>query len=227
MVLRGGRWLPYDGRAGPSWFKGGGGVAGKRRWRGAVGVVLLTVTIVGGVPVHTAGAADVASASASSSGGVVSFGGGDLQPLVPGRVLDTREGIGAPAGKVGADSTTVVRIAGVDGVPAVGAGAVVLNVTVTEPTAPGFVTVYPTGAERPTASNLNFVPGQTVPNLVIVKLGRGGVVSFYNLQGATHLVADVAGWFPEGSGLRRWCRPACSIPETETVQCVGRLGRTR
>ena len=43
------------------------------------------------------------------------------------------------------------------------------HVTVTNPSAPSFVTVWPTGAPRPFASNLNFTPGQSVPNMVIAK----------------------------------------------------------
>ena len=46
------------------------------------------------------------------------------------------------------------------GLPATGVGAVVLNVTATGPTAQGYLTVYPTGGTRPTASNLNFMPGE-------------------------------------------------------------------
>jgi hypothetical protein len=83
---------------------------------------------------------------------------------------------------------------------------VVLNVTVTGPTAPGFVTVWPEGASRPLASNLNFVPGQTVPNRVIVKTGTGGRVDLYNLTGSTDLVVDVGGYYtdatPGGTGTR-------------------------
>ena len=115
--------------------------------------------------------------------------------LSPQRLLDTRAGNGAVRGPVGADSVTTLHVTGRGGVPADGVGAVVLNVTVTEATAPGFVTVYPTGAGRPTASNLNFVPGQTVPNLVVAKVGADGNVDLYNLQGSVHLIADVAGWF--------------------------------
>jgi hypothetical protein len=47
----------------------------------------------------------------------------------------------------------------------------------------------------PLASNLNFVPGQTVPNLVMVKVGDGGKVGFYNSAGCTHLVIDLFGVF--------------------------------
>ncbi len=39
------------------------------------------------------------------------------------------------------------------------------------------------------------LPGQTVPNLVVVKVGAGGVVDLFNSTGSTHVVADVAGWF--------------------------------
>ncbi len=48
------------------------------------------------------------------------------------------------------------------------------------------------------ASNLNFFAGQTVPNLVIVKVGRDGKVALYNGGGSTHLIADVGGWFGVG-----------------------------
>jgi alpha-tubulin suppressor-like RCC1 family protein len=75
--------------------------------------------------------------------------------------------------------------------------AVALNVTVTGPTGPGFVTVWPCGQARPLASNLNFTAGQTVPNAVLVKLGAGGAVCLYN-SATTHLVVDVGGWFLPG-----------------------------
>ncbi|MDP1804975.1 MAG: hypothetical protein Q8K72_07410, partial [Acidimicrobiales bacterium] len=85
--------------------------------------------------------------------------------------------------------------AGAGGVPVGGATAVVLNVTVTEPTAGSFLTAWPTSENRPVASNLNFVAGQTIPNLVIAKIGTGGKVTIYNNLGSTVVVADVQGWF--------------------------------
>jgi hypothetical protein len=65
---------------------------------------------------------------------------------------------------------------------------------VTEPTYTGYVTVWPAGAARPLASTLNYTFGQTVPNLVMVKLGAGGQVSFFNSAGTAHLLADVVGY---------------------------------
>jgi hypothetical protein len=83
----------------------------------------------------------------------------------------------------------------VGGVPSTGVSAVVLNVTITDPSAGSYLTVYPSGSAVPTASNLNFSPGQTVPNLVVVKVGSGGMVNVYNAAGATDVIFDVAGWY--------------------------------
>jgi hypothetical protein len=60
------------------------------------------------------------------------------------------------------------------------ASRVIVNTTVTEPTAGSYLTVYPSGVTKPLASNLNFSAGQTVPNLVMVKVGTGGNVQIYN-----------------------------------------------
>ena len=93
-------------------------------------------------------------------------------------------------------STTVTEVTVTDrgGVPA-GVASVVLNVTVTEPTQAGFITVYPCGIPRPLASNLNYNVGTTVANAVIVKVGSGGKVCLYN-SNPTQLIADVNGYFP-------------------------------
>ena len=64
--------------------------------------------------------------------------------------------------------------------------------TVTNPVGSGFVTVFPCGQSVPLASNLNYVAGQTVPNVVVAKVGAGGKVCI-NSFAATDLVVDVAG----------------------------------
>ena len=81
------------------------------------------------------------------------------------------------------------------GVPASGVSAVVLNVTVTNPTAGSYLTAYPSGGSVPTASNLNFAPGESVPNLVVAKVGNNGKVSVYNAAGTTDVIFDVTGWY--------------------------------
>ncbi len=120
-----------------------------------------------------------------------------LLPLSPYRLLDTRNGIGAPRARLGQDATLDVRVTGVpgSGVPADGVDAVVLNVTVDQPTAESYLTVWPAGDTFPVASSLNYVPGQTVPNLVIAKVGAGGMVSLYNAFGSVDVIADVVGCF--------------------------------
>lgn len=128
--------------------------------------------------------------------------GGLFTPLVPGRVLDTRDGTGREGlvGPVGGQQSIDLVVTGAGGVPASGVEAVALNVTVDQPTLGGFVTTWPTGEQMPVASTHNFVPGLTVANLVLAKVGAGGRVSLYNSGGQTHLVADVVGYFSASGG---------------------------
>jgi hypothetical protein len=72
--------------------------------------------------------------------------------------------------------------------------AIVANVTVTEPTESSYLTVYPDGP-RPLASNLNYLPGQTVPNLAVIPLSSAGKIDFFNRFGSTHVILDLVGWF--------------------------------
>ncbi|MFE9848297.1 peptidoglycan recognition protein [Streptomyces sp. NPDC005576] len=118
-------------------------------------------------------------------------------PVTPQRVMDTRSGLGVPKAKVGAKGVVTLQVTGANGVPAAGVGAVVLNVTATAPTALSYVSVYPNGTTRTSASNLNVVEGLTVPNLVIVPVVNGKV-DFYNNAGSVDLVADITGYFSTG-----------------------------
>ena len=121
----------------------------------------------------------------------------DFRTLSPERLLDTRSGLGhSPAGLVPAGQVVELKVieAGSSNIPA-DAGAVVLNVTATEAQGAGFVTVFPCGEARPTASSLNYTTGGTIANAVISKVGAGGKVCLYTKK-AAHLVVDVNGWFP-------------------------------
>jgi len=125
---------------------------------------------------------------------------GDFRPIGPTRVLDTRTGNGAPRAAVAAGASVKVQIEGAHAIPASGISAVVLNVTVTQPTAGGYITAYPDGATRPTASNLNFNPAQTVPNLVVVPVGADGKITLYNgSAGTVQLIGDIAGYYLSGT----------------------------
>lgn len=114
----------------------------------------------------------------------------DYVALAPVRLLDTRN-----SSKPVADSTIQLQVTGGTANVPVDASAVVLNVTGVAATASGFVTVWPCGTPRPNASNLNLPAQQTVPNLVISKVGTGGKVCLFTSSG-THLLADLAGYPP-------------------------------
>ena len=146
---------------------------------------------------------------------------GAFGSLPPTRLLDTRSGVGAPAAAVGAFASVALQVAGAGGVPASGVSAVVLNVTVTEPANAGYVTVYADGTTRPTASNLNFVPGQAVPNLVIAPVGANGKVSLYNGSGGTvHLIADVAGYYLSGAPDTNPPGPVSGVTATPSTTSI-------
>jgi murein DD-endopeptidase MepM/ murein hydrolase activator NlpD len=115
----------------------------------------------------------------------------------PTRLLDTRDGTGAPARALLAGQTLRLRVGGRAGI-GLGIEAVALNLTATEVGAPGYVTAWPCDEPRPLASSLNLTPGLVTPNLVIARPGGTGDVCLFT-SAPTHLVADLAGWFPDGS----------------------------
>ncbi|MGW7468239.1 FlgD immunoglobulin-like domain containing protein [Streptomyces xantholiticus] len=120
--------------------------------------------------------------------------GSTYEPVTPTRFMDTRTGLGVPQAKVGAGRTVTLQVTGKHGLPASGVTGVVMNVTGTTATATTYVSVYPNGSTRTSASSLNLVAGQTAPNLVVVPVVNGKV-SFYNNAGSVNLIADVAGYF--------------------------------
>ncbi|MFF1871391.1 hypothetical protein [Streptomyces sp. CB03911] len=123
--------------------------------------------------------------------------GAEFTPHAPTRLLDTREGIGAAKAKVPARSSVALKVAGAADVP-IGAAAVALNVTVTDPAGPGHISVesQKSLAEGAETSNLNFVAGQTVANMVVSAIGADGYVYLYNAGWEPlDLIADVTGFF--------------------------------
>jgi hypothetical protein len=94
------------------------------------------------------------------------------------RVLDTRVGLGGTTGPVSGGQTIDLGFS-FYGTEMSDVTAVVLNVTAIHAGGPeSYLTVYPAGRERPLASNLNFVAGQTAANLVTVPVSSDGKVSF-------------------------------------------------
>jgi hypothetical protein len=130
---------------------------------------------------------------------------GRFIPLVPSRTLDSRE-TNQP---LGPNAYAWLELAGWNGVPATGAGAVVINTTVTGPTAASYLTVFPDDlCEIPLASNLNYSANETVANLSIVRLSHAGdcanavgAIDFYNLAGTVHVIGDVFGYFTDSTAV--------------------------
>jgi hypothetical protein len=127
--------------------------------------------------------------------------GARFNPVTPVRILDTRTTLtpSGVAGRVPQAGTLNLQITGANGIPG-NATAVVMNVTAVAPTGAGFVTVWPRGVTQPLSSNLNFAPGDVVPNLVTVGIGTSGQVSLYHQGGSNDLVADVVGYYSPASG---------------------------
>ncbi|MGA4732158.1 hypothetical protein ACPB67_32535 [Micromonospora taraxaci] len=124
--------------------------------------------------------------------------------LTPQRVLDTRAALGVPGTvPIPANTEVVLALPQINGMPAADISAVVLNVTATAPTTAGFLRVYPDGSTLPDASTVNFVPGETVPNLVTVPMSNGNLRIRNTASGTVHVVADLQGYYSaSGSGFR-------------------------
>ncbi len=119
-------------------------------------------------------------------------------PLTPARLFDTREP-GPVNGKVPAGGQITVDVTGIGGVPDSGVAAVVINVTATEASGAGYVTVAPGGQPLPLASTLNLDgPGHTAANVTIVPVGADGTITLYS-QSGTHLLADVTAYITDSS----------------------------
>jgi hypothetical protein len=118
-----------------------------------------------------------------------------LYTLTPCRVLDTREPASGPALVAGASRN--FTITGPPCMVPTTAKSVSVNVTVTEPTSPGYLTLYPGGAARPLASTINFSALQTRANNAILPVGTNGTITVFDGQaaGTIHFILDVNGYF--------------------------------
>ena len=112
-----------------------------------------------------------------------------FKPVKPKRLIDTRpKGIRIPAG-----GTIEVKVTDIGGVPST-ATAVVLNVTATDAQGTGYLTVFPANVAQPPSSNVNYVAGQSIPNVVVSGVSPDGRVKIFSYA-ETQVIVDVAGWF--------------------------------
>jgi hypothetical protein len=118
-----------------------------------------------------------------------------FHPLLPTRILDDRVAVGLD-GPWGPGQTRTLAVGGAPATNVPGdATAIIANLTATNATTGSYLTVFPTGTSLPTASNLHYVPGDTIAVLSIPKLGPTGSVDLYNHLGTVDLIADTTGYF--------------------------------
>ena len=143
-------------------------------------------------------------------------------PVEPCRLFDTRpapDNVGPKSTPLGENSSFTQQVTGANGDCSIpnDATAISLNVTATNITAPSFLTVYPSDVVLPTASNLNYGPGQAAtPNKVDVKLSAAGSIDLYNRFGSVDVLADVLGYYTN-SGLQEL---AAGIDDLRATQIV-------
>jgi hypothetical protein len=159
-----------------------------RPLRLTLALALLTSTVVVGV----------SSLSGSSVEAAVGGLATRYVPIAPIRVLDTRESNALQPKKslkLNPIDTAVSAAIVAKGIDPTKVEAVAINVTAIDTLGPGFLTAWPTGSVQPNVSSLNYqTAGSVVPNLAIVPLGTGGMISIYSLSG-TDLSVDVQGVF--------------------------------
>jgi acid phosphatase type 7 len=122
--------------------------------------------------------------------------------IAPVRLADSRggatvDGQGNTPGTIAPEATLTIRIAGRSTI-ALGARAATLTFTIVSPTDSGYLTVWPCGATKPTASIANFVANQTVAITTVVGLSATGDVCT-SPSARSHLLVDAVGVDPIGS----------------------------
>ena len=164
------------------------------------------------VPVGANGQVSI-YAGGSSSGVVVDVDGyvatppssnyaGQLVPLTPTRICDTRSGRGyqCSGSQIPANGSIAVTVLGAGGVPASGVSAVQLDVSALSPGASGNMIVYPYNGTQPATNNLSYTQGTSIADRVLVAPGANGKVTFYNkASSAIDALIDVDGYYTDST----------------------------
>ena len=178
--------------------------------------VLAKVGTGGKVCIYTLAATDIV---ADVSGYVPN--GGALIPVEPARFADSREGAttvfgpGRTSLRMNPNGYERIVIAGRGVVPR-SAEAVIINLTAVNPSAPGFLSVYPCGSNPPTASSVNYSAGAVVANAVLAKIGTQDSICLFSAA-AVDIVVDVNGYVP--SSEPHVAPPDCSASLASQAEC--------
>ncbi|HXK11085.1 MAG TPA: BACON domain-containing protein [Vicinamibacteria bacterium] len=151
------------------------------------------------VSANTSGADRSTTIGVGTATFTISQGEAGYFTVIPCRAIDTRNPngpLGGPALQPSATRSFDV-VASACGIP-LAAQAISANVTVTAPTMPGYLTLFPEDAPKPVASSINFQTGQTRANNVVLALSNDGTASinvFNGSAGTVQFILDVNGYF--------------------------------
>ncbi len=172
--------------------------------------VVAPVSADGTICVYTSTTAevlvDLAGYFDGAAPGTEDVAGAAFVAATPTRLIDTRNGIGIPTGRIDPSAPLQFSVHGaaLDAGSESGslivpddAAAVAMNVTVVGASSSGFATVWPCEASRPNASNVNFTAGRNRANSVIASIGTDGTVCVH-VSTSAHIIVDMAGWFRGG-----------------------------
>jgi hypothetical protein len=165
------------------------------------------------------GAAPAAGDAAAIGAKALGSTTGDLvfTAVTPCRIVDTR----VAGGPIGANSSRPFLGLAVNSganfssqggsatncnVAAVGASAIVVNVTAVTPSGAGFATVYKSGESRPLAASVNYTAGAIVNNSVVVGVPNPLAITDFIIYtfAQSDYVVDIVGYFspPQATNLQ-------------------------
>lgn len=125
-------------------------------------------------------------------GSFVDYGGLELRPVAPVRLVDTRSPGGAWVGRVARQAPLSLPVSRAPGMPA-DAKAVAVTLTITGAVDDGYASLYPCSAGPTGTSNVNFRVGKTVANTALVSIGSGELC--FISYGRAHVILDLIGVF--------------------------------
>jgi len=119
---------------------------------------------------------------------------GGFVPMNGTRIVDTREGRGAPQATVASGKSIDVQVAGTTGVPSDASGAIINMIAVNRANSTGYLTPYPTGSARP-ANSFNYAAAVPTSMQAQVQLSASGQITIFNANSTTDIVVEVQGYF--------------------------------
>ena len=124
-------------------------------------------------------------------------------PITPCRLIDSRAGntnVGPRSAPLIGGEVATFSVWGANGnctIPG-DATALQMNVTITNPNADGFLTIWPADELQPNAASQNWVAGQPpTPNAVTTKLSYFGQFAMFINAGTAEVIVDISGYFTD------------------------------